>query len=314
MYGIMHGARNVHSSLELQQLQCITLNGSSEYAHRDWIEEQRFPLIHNIILGRSKEVLNTELMSNLGAASVKDTIGRTALDWATALAQLSVMKILIDHGSPVNTMDVTGRSTVLHAVDSHNEDALLIVLQAGADPNPELQNGIFRSSPLTAASFGGLVGMMKLLLKFGAHVNACNPEGRTALHTVASMHNVECAEILLAHGADIGYMSSNGHSPLTTAIAYNNHPVLKLFIDRCETNHLRIHQLLSIIAKSADAKTISILATSDLVKHTLNGEGVVASRATLRARTDYGEELGNAFDHFSSQLIRPADGSIGCWH
>ena len=224
-------------------------------------------------------------------------MGRTALDWATALAQLSDMRLLIDHGSPLNTMDFSGRTTVLHAVDSHNDEALRIILEAGADPNPKVPEGLFRSSPLTAASFGGLVGMMKLLIEFGANVGACNPEGRTALHGVASMQSVECADILLTCGANPGYTSSNGYSPLTTAITCNNHAVLKLFINRCSTSSWKGLQLLPIIAESADAETMSIVASSELLKQTLLIEDDFATgHETLRSRMDYDKKLGNAFE------------------
>jgi ankyrin repeat protein len=259
------------SSTELAELRCITLNS---YAYRDWVEEQKFPVVHNIIFGRSSKLLSAELDDNPNAVRVTDAMGRTALDWATALAHLSEMRLLIDRGSPLNTMDVSGRTTVLHAVDSHNDDALRILLEAGANPNPEVPEGLFRSSPLTAASFGGLVGMIKLLIKFGAQVDACNPEGRTALQAVASMQNVSrmqnvnCADILLAYGADMCYVSSNGHSPFTTAIIYNNHAVLKLFVDWCDTSRLNGLQLLPTIAESADAETMSILTSSDLLKQT----------------------------------------------
>lgn len=97
------------------------------------------------------------------------------------------MRLLIVRGSPLNIIDLSGRTTVLHAVDSHNDNALRIVLEAGANPNPEVPKGLFRSSPLTTASFGGLVGMIKLLIEFDAKVDECNPEGRTALQTVTSM-------------------------------------------------------------------------------------------------------------------------------
>jgi ankyrin repeat protein len=231
------------------------------------------------------------------AVHLTDAVGRTALDWATALARLSDMKDLIKHGSPLNTMDISGRTTVLHAVDSHSVDALNIILEAGANPNPEVREGLYRSSPLVAASFGGLVGMIKLLLKWGAKVDACNPEGRTALHTVASRQSVECAKVLLLNGADMCYVSKNGHSPLTTAIAYNNHAVLELFIDRCDINRLKGFQLLSFIAESADVKMMSILAASGLLKQTLDEDGFIAGRETLRLRTDYDEALCNAFEN-----------------
>jgi ankyrin repeat protein len=271
----------------------------------DWVEEQNFPRIHKIIFGRDSKSLLAEIDDNPAAVRLTDATKRTALDWATALGKLSDMRVLIDNHSPLNTMDVNGRTAVLHAVDTHDENVLRMVLEAGADPNPILPEGLFRSSPLTAAAFGGLVAMIELLLKHGAKVDACNPEGRTALHTVASMQNVDCAEILLTHGADISRISSNGHSPLTTAVVYNNYAVLKLFVDRCDTTHLEGLRLLPMIAESADAETMSILATSDVLKQTLDEDDVAAGRETLRSRTDYDEALGNAFENLCRQL--PAD-------
>jgi ankyrin repeat protein len=292
------------SRTELNELRCITLNPPDTHTYKDWVEEQQFPPIHNVIFGRSSNSLTAELDSNPDAVRVTDAMGRTALDWATALAQLSNIRLLIGRGSPLSTMDVNGRTTVLHAVDSHNDDALRILLEAGANPNPEVPDGLFRSSPLTAASFGGLVGMIKLLIKYGAKVDACNPEGRTALHSVASMQNVDCADILLNYGADLGYISNNGHSPLMTAIIYNNHTVLKLFMDRCDSSCLKGLQLLPIIAQSADKETMSILE-SDLLKQTLLGGGsFAAGRETLRSRMDYHDELGKAFDNLCHFLLR----------
>jgi ankyrin repeat protein len=294
------------SSTELAELQCITLNPPSTYAYRDWTDEQHFPMVHNIVFGRSSKQLRAELDDNPDAVYCTDAMGRTALDWATALARPSDMKLLIDRGSPLDTMDVSGRTTILHAVDSHNDDALRIILEAGANPNPEVPEGLFRSSPLTAASFGGLAEMIKLLIKFGAKVDECNPEGRTPLQAVvASMQDVECADILLSHGADLGSISSNGHSPLTTAITYNNHAMLKLFINRCDTSHQKGLQLLPIIAKSADPRTMSILASSDFLRQTLpNWDFFSTGRETLRSRTDYDEKLGYAFEDLCRQVQR----------
>ena len=104
-------------------------------------------------------------------------------------------------------------------------------------------------------------------------------------------------EILLQYGADMGYISSNGHSPLTTAIINNSHTVLKLFIDWYHVSRLEGCLLLPIIAESADAETMSILASSDLLKQTLpNEDGFAASREILQSRMDCDEELSNAFE------------------
>jgi len=215
-------------SKEQHALRCITEGGEG-----DWVEDQNFPLIHRIVFGLYSKSLAAELDENPIAVYVTDTQNRTALDWATARVQLEDMSLLLRYGADPNNMDITGRTPVLHAVDSHNVPCLRLILEAGGHPNPTMPEGIFRSSPLTAAGFAGMPEMLKLLLDFEANPNACNPEGLTALHSVARTENVDCAHLLLEFGADLNAMSVNGRTPLITAVIYNNHPVLQLFIDRC---------------------------------------------------------------------------------
>ena len=209
-------------------LRCITEGGEG-----DWLDEQNFPLVHRIIFSLSSKSLLAEVDENPHAVHLTDAQNRTALDWATARIQLEDMALLIKHGADPNNMDVSGRTPVLHAVDSHDADCLRVILEAGGNPNPTYPRGLFRSSPLTAAGFAGMPTLLKLLLDFEADPNAGNPEGLTALHSVARTHNTECALLLLEYGADLNAMSSNGRTPLTTAIIHNNHSVLRLFVERC---------------------------------------------------------------------------------
>lgn len=286
---------------ELDQLHCILLEPPNGHV-MEWAEEQQFPRIHEIILNRSPtpRALKDELLNNPAAVHITDAGGRTALHWATARAQLEDMRLLIEAGSCPNAMDDSGRTTVLHAVDSQNDKALRIVLEAGANPNPEVPKDKLRSSPLIAASFGGRAEMIELLIEFGAIIDVCNPEGLTALQVVSRMQNAECAEILLTNGADLNHMSSNGHTPLTTAILYNNHDVLRLFINQCPTGRLNGPPLLPIIAEYADEETMSIIALSDLLLEQIPLDGFAAGRKTLQSRRDNNENLGRAFEKFLS--------------
>lgn len=286
------------SETEQQALRCIT-----DRRDRNWIDEQNFPLIHEIIFGLSSKPLVNELLENPNAVFLTDAQGRTALDWATSRAQLDYMSLLITCGSNPNTMDVPGRTTILHAVDSHNVQALRIVLDAGADPNPQMPQGLFRSSPVTAASFGGLAEMIKLLAQFGANIDAVNPEGRTALQAVAVTQNVECAAILLQRGADMDHLSRNGCTPLMTAISHNKHAVLRVFLSNKYVSRMKGSQLLPIIAQHADSETMSILASSQ--SFNLNGIGLAAGRDTLLCRSDYDDMLGHAFENLVS--VRPSN-------
>ena len=268
---------------------------------RDWFEEQQFPEVHKIVLGRSSsKLLMTELDDNPFAVYATDAKGRTALSWATARAQLGDMRLLIARGSLPDTMDINGRSILLNAVDSSNNEGLRIILEAGANPNPVVPEGLFRSSPLIAAGIGSKLEMIKLLIEFGAEIDATNPEGWTALQAVIKAQNVECANILLTRGADLGYISKNGHSALTAAITYNSHAVLKLLIDGYHTKHLKGLQLLPIVAGSADVKTMSILGASALKQTLLNGHDFAVGYEILQSRTDYDERLSNAFNELLS--------------
>ncbi|KAH8586743.1 ankyrin repeat-containing domain protein [Bisporella sp. PMI_857] len=291
--------RNSCDITELKGLECIMVNPN---IHRDWIGEQNFAEIHAIVLGRSSKLLVTELDDKPYAVYAKDAKGRTALAWATARAQLDDMELLIARGSLVDAMDTSGRSILLNAVDSSNNEGLRIILEAGANPNPVVPEGLFRSSPLIAAGVGGKLEMIKLLIKFGAEIGATNPEGWTALQAVIKAQNVECANVLLTRGADLGYISKNGHSALTTAIIYNSHAVLKLLIDWYHTSHLNLNglQVLPIIAGSADAETMSILGASALKQTLLNGSEFATSYEILQSRADYDERLGDAFNEFLS--------------
>ncbi|KAL8402556.1 hypothetical protein RB596_009072 [Gaeumannomyces avenae] len=278
------------SSTELMALSIVR----TSLEEREWIDEQHFHPIHFIIFGILSKPLATELKDNPNAVHLKDAKGRTALDWATARAQLEDMKLLIRCGSNPNSMDVNGRTTVLHAVDSHSDEALRIVLEAGANPNPTLLKGMFRSSPLTSASFGGLKEMVRLLLAYGAKIDARNPEGRTPLHT----QHVDCADILLQHGADLDDVSANGYTPLTTSIIHNNHTMLKLFLSHCYRYTRLMGPQLPLIAEHADTETMSILASSNplLKLLNLNDDDLAASRASLVQRGDFDNELYNAFE------------------
>ncbi len=289
--------------MELEALECIRYSRDN-----DWIEEQHFSLLHKIIFGISSGSLAAVLREHPNAVYDTDAQGRTALDWATARAQLSDMRLLIEHNSNVNTMDVRGRTTILHAVDSHNDEAVRILLEAGADPNPKVPDGLFRSSPLKAASFGGRAEMVKLLLGFGADINAYNPEGQTALHAAVISQNVECAGILLEAGASLGDVARNGGTPLTLAIIHNSHAVLKLFVDRRYEHVTAVHierpQVLAVIAEHADTKTMSIIASSVPLKLSLDpgGDGFGTGREILRQRSGYDEKLGRAFEELLSSI------------
>ncbi|KAL5372601.1 hypothetical protein PMIN06_011512 [Paraphaeosphaeria minitans] len=223
-------ARMKCSHKESTELACITSNPPS-LDHEEWEEAQRFPLAHRIVTLRDAMLLQDELEDNPNTVAEKDASGRTALDWAAALGRVPEMRLLLDYGAQVNTMDNSGRSAVLHAVDSSNAAALRTLLDSGAFPDPEVPRGLFRSSPLNAATFGGKLDMVELLIQSGAAVCAVNPEGR---------------------------------SPVATAIRYNKHDELKYLIRECKPFELRGIQNLYSSRTTADMTTTTTILAAAL--------------------------------------------------
>ncbi|KAH6618125.1 ankyrin repeat-containing domain protein [Chaetomium sp. MPI-SDFR-AT-0129] len=292
-----------------------TIRRVADYPDRDWIAEQHFSPIHHIVFLLSNKTIKEELKHNPDAVHITDAQGRTALHWATARAQLDDMRVLIAHGSNVDTMDADGRTPMLHAVDSGNDEAVRVLLTAGADPNPTLPAGFFRSSPLTAACFGRRAGMVKLLLQAGAKIDTVNPEGRTALHAAATTQSAECASVLLKAGASPEDVSKNGQTPLSTAIMNNSHAVLEVFSEWYHTSGsvVRTPQLLLVIAEHADIETMAIVESSVPIKHSLvaDMDNFTTGRALLVQRGDYSEELGLAFERMLSCVMRSDESELG---
>lgn len=275
--------RWLYSDEEAKQLKCILLNPPEEYVLKDWAEAQEFPRIHKIVLERlvavkshgslgRDDMLKQVLAETPLAAWHLDAMGRTALDWATARAQHSMMRILISANAPVENMDREGRTPVLHAVDSGNLEALRILMLAKANVDPLIPRSLHRSSPLIAATFGCKKCMVKLLLDYGAKVDARNPEGRTALYTIADrlvgdfVDRADIARYLLDAGADMFETSHESrNSPLVAAILSNNHAVLQTFVNLpFETSRLAQFELPPVVVQHMDDHTISILTASKM--------------------------------------------------
>lgn len=124
----------------------------------------------------------------------------------------------------------------------------------------------------------------------------------TPLLHVARGNSASHAMLLLEYGAKINVTSKDGRTPLTTAIVYNNHNVLRLLLDRwneySECPRLKGPHLLSLVAQYADIQTISILTSTDHhLKLKFDRDYILGDFATrLQQRVDVTEKLVDAFE------------------
>lgn len=83
-------------------------------------------------------------------------------------------------------MNNNGRITVLHVVNSYENDALRIILKININLNLEISIDLFRSSSFIIISFNDLVRMISLFFKIDVKIDIYNIKNRITLLTIIS--------------------------------------------------------------------------------------------------------------------------------
>lgn len=134
-------------------------------------------------------------------------------------------------------MNVTEQiDTLFHALQEG--DAQLV--QSLLETNPVLVNLENNDgfTPLGYAAHFGHKEVVKLLLDYGAEINALSHSklsfipSNTALHAaIAGNRSVEVVELLIHSGADVNALDSHGHNPLQAAAFEGNLEIANLLIE-----------------------------------------------------------------------------------
>ncbi|KAI8497811.1 hypothetical protein Bbelb_244630 [Branchiostoma belcheri] len=214
----------------------------------------RKPLITAASAGHYRKV--SQLLDTDGDLDVRDKDGRTALHCAVKNGHLKVVDILLTRGNcgrSLRMRDPYGWAAIHFAAQFNNKNNVIgLLLDRGADASMKtyrgwtaLQQAAWKGDCYTIASLlshehvskrsvlspsqvysrtalhyaveKGRFAATKLLLEFGADINAKDIFGQTPLHRAAQENSVREVELLLLAGADFNAKDRNGKTPAEIA-------------------------------------------------------------------------------------------------
>uniref|UniRef100_H0XKA7 Poly [ADP-ribose] polymerase n=1 Tax=Otolemur garnettii TaxID=30611 RepID=H0XKA7_OTOGA len=178
----------------------------------------------------------------------KDKGGLVPLHNACSYGHYEVAELLVKHGAVVNVADLWKFTPLHEAAAKGKYEICKLLLQHGADPTKKNRDGntpldlvkdgdtdiqdLLRGDAalLDAAKKGCLARVKKL--SSPDNVNCRDTQGRhsTPLHLAAGYNNLEVAEYLLQHGADVNAQDKGGLIPLHNAASYGHVDVAALLI------------------------------------------------------------------------------------
>lgn len=144
-------------------------------------------------LGKMLEIVNLILLSDMSLVNVQDQSGNTPLHYfALFYSDREIRRqiqgdlkdiprlfgALLHAGADLSTRDKSGNTALHDSVLGGDEEAALLLLQAGADAGVVNNEGV---TPIWGASAMGLPRVVSALLKRGANPNV-RVEGMTPLH------------------------------------------------------------------------------------------------------------------------------------
>lgn len=222
------------------------------------------------------------LIDRMGTMEANKHHGWTALIWASRNGQTEAVNLLLDSRANINAITKDGFTALVHAIDSKHVVTAQLLLERGAEPDL-IESGCSPALP-TAAGYG-FVDLVQAFLDRGANIDALDSFKHNAflnavagnqpevlglllkrgldsntfrlghgylppLHLTLEDDALECAGLLLNHGADINAKDEiDGETALQSALVEMRSPgVARLLIER-------------------GANTKSALATAERYRH-----------------------------------------------
>jgi len=184
-------------------------------------------------IAASKDFYND---TNLLAATknlIESKKKRTRLMHACSVGNVARATSLIQVRADVNAASAIDTLTpLMFAADNGHTEIVRLLLEAGANPNVSMATRDYDTPLLMAIRWEDLE-LVKLLVLWGATVDACNRKGTTALASASDTGYTDMVEFLIECGADVNAKQIDDHfTPLLYACQSGRLETARLLLDR----------------------------------------------------------------------------------
>uniref|UniRef100_A0A3B5MXG1 Inversin n=1 Tax=Xiphophorus couchianus TaxID=32473 RepID=A0A3B5MXG1_9TELE len=195
--------------------------------------------------------------------NMADKYGGTALHAASLSGQVSTVKLLLEKGATVDSLDVMKHTPLFRACEMGYKDVILTLIKGSAcvelvdvdghtalhwaalGGNAEvcqilMENGISPNvqdhagrTPLQCAAYGGYITCMAVLMENNADPNIQDKEGRTALHWSCNNGYLDAVKLLLGYNAFPNQMehTEERYTPLDYALLGGHSEVTQFMLE-----------------------------------------------------------------------------------
>ncbi|XP_076009832.1 inversin [Genypterus blacodes] len=198
----------------------------------------------------SGHVSTVKLLLERGAmVDSLDVMKHTPLFRACEMGHRDVILTLIKGSARVDLVDVDGHTALHWAALGGNAEVCQILMENGISPNVQDQAG---RTPLQCAAYGGYITCMAVLMENNADPNIQDKEGRTALHWSCNNGYLDAVKLLVGYNAFPNHMehTEERYTPLDYALLGEHSEVTQFML---EHGALSIAAIQDIAAASIQA-------------------------------------------------------------
>ena len=213
---------STHRTCFVLILMCGICRMTSASSGTTTLEDKLFDAIGQHDIGAVQTLI--KLGANVNAVEHRQVEkGMTPLMEAAYSGQADLAQIFIDKGAKVNTQSKekysVGMTPLMWSAMGSNLDnkvgVIALLLHYGAKPEAREEHG---RSALMFAGAEGCSENISALVKGGANINGVNSQGESALIYTAYNGRFDNFAALIRCGADVNSKENDGHTPLMAAI------------------------------------------------------------------------------------------------